>query len=135
MPIKRLPLLLFFLFLYACAATAPTVVRNEGIVLGRSKKKIDLYFSKQNNDSGHWQARLLFETLGKGTIERIYLYRWRPKSLFMWQRPGFSSYRLTFLDGRLTEQEIWASNQNSDISPQCRMAIVRNRKDEFFIHC
>lgn len=128
-------LLLSLFFIYACATTAPTVVQDEGIVLGQSKKEVDLYFSKQNNDSGHWQAALLFETIAEGKIKRSYLYRWRPKSFFMWQRPGFSSFHLTFLNGRLRVQKTWAPNQNSDISPKCRKAIIQNRQDEIFIHC
>lgn len=133
--IKWLILLLLPIFIDACAITAPTVVHSEGIDLGQSKKEIDLYFLKQNNNSGHWQTALLFETISEGKIERSYLYRWRAKSFFMWQRPGLSSYYLTFLNGRLRAQKTWAPNQNSDIDPMCQKAIIQNRKDETFIHC
>lgn len=133
--LKWLIITLSFFYLQACATTSPTITSDKHIALGQSKREIDLYFSKQNNNSGHWQEKLLFEKVSGEKLERIYLYRWRQERLFMWRLPGIPSYKLGFLDDMLITQKIWAANQNSDISPKCKAAIIQNRKDEIYLNC
>ncbi len=128
-------LLPFLIFIEACAISAPTMMPPSHFSPGQTKDDIDLYFSNQNNGSGQWRVRQLYEAFKDKQVKSVYLYRWQAAKLLMWRQPGIPVYQLTFLNHRLTKHTIWAPNQNSNINPKCKTALIYNRSDEIAINC